>query len=95
MMGNESDSSDQIRREYDWGEVTPAVAITESIAELENGEEAEATSVLDKPLQTYVDVEALNTLVQNENTPFITVRVSYYNIQIRGNSVEVSFIGEN
>jgi len=92
-MGNDSERFPICSREYDWEKVEPAVAIIESIAELEDEETTLTSSVLDKPLQAYVDIDALKTLLQSESVPFITLRISHYNIQIRENTLEVYRIG--
>jgi len=92
--GGSKSAHEQIRREYNWDDVSPVVAIIESIAELEYGDASETTEVLDQPLQTYVDVEALDTLVRSESTLSITLQVSHYHIQIHRNTVGVSLVDE-
>lgn len=83
------------KKEYDWREVEPSVAIIELITEFEHerGGQDDPT-FLDPPLHTYVDTDALNTLVRSENTISIALEIARYTAQIRGSTIRIFSIKE-
>ncbi|GAA0219976.1 HalOD1 output domain-containing protein [Halobaculum roseum] len=78
--------------EYDWEEVEPTVAIFELIAKFEHEENTETVPFLNLPLHTYVDTDALTTLVQSNGLVSISLNISHYHVQIHGNTVEITTV---
>lgn len=89
-MGEPIAERSGVHREYDWDEVDPTVAILESISVFEHGDVSEAVSVLDKPLATYIETDALDALIRGENTTSVAFRIADYHVQIYRNIVEVA-----
>lgn len=89
-MGEPKGEGRTVQQEYDWDVVEPAVAVLESIAVFEHGDESEAVSVLDEPLSTHVETDALNTLVRSGTTTSVTFTVAEYSVRIHRNVVGVA-----
>lgn len=79
-----------VQRRYDWSNVSPSVAIIETIAVLENGEPRGAVDVLETPLNEYVSTDALDTLVKNDSLTAISLTISDYYVRISGDTVGVA-----
>ncbi|WP_348611024.1 hypothetical protein [Halobaculum rarum] len=79
-----------VRREYDWSETEPAVAILETIAAHEQNDGTDKADLIDAPLQTYVDLDALGTPLGNDRIVSIALNVANYYVRIVGNTVSVT-----
>lgn len=87
---NPPEDFDGVQHEYDWGEIAPSTAILESIATLEESDKTEVRNLLDSPLHSYFDPDALGTLVRSSQEISITLEVEAYHIQINGDTVGVT-----
>ncbi|MGQ4556114.1 HalOD1 output domain-containing protein [Halobellus sp. GM3] len=79
----------RVQRQYQWSRTPPSVAIVESIAVFEdryaNWEEA-----LDRPLNEYVDADALDSLLRNGDLYSVSLSVAGYHVWIDGATVNVA-----
>lgn len=79
-----------VKCEFDWGTVSPSVAIVESIEMLEHGEVTNTADVLEMPLKKYIDADALNTLVTSNSQLSLSLEVDDYQVEIEGDTVGVT-----
>ncbi|QLG29883.1 hypothetical protein HUG10_19935 (plasmid) [Halorarum halophilum] len=79
-----------VQRQYDWSNVSPTVAIIETVAIFENGELTGAADVLETPLDEHVSTDALNKLVRNDSLTAVSLKIANYHVRISGNSVGVA-----
>lgn len=89
-MRNALGATEGVQRAYDWSESEPTMPLLETIAALEHGDSAETTGLLDAPLNTYVDLDALGALLRSETTLSITLEIEDYTVQIDGSTVGVA-----
>lgn len=81
---------DGTRRHYDWGESSPTVAILESLSIHEYGDATHRGDVLDSPLHSSVETDALAALVRSESPATVTFTVSKYRVRIDRDGVCVT-----
>jgi hypothetical protein len=79
-----------VQREFDWGTVTPGVAVVESIAKLEFGEVKKTSDALAMPLNEYLDIDALNRLIDSNSKISLSFVVDDYQVEIHGDTVGVT-----
>lgn len=79
-----------VRRRFDWMETTPSFAIVSAIAAIENVDPTDLPQVLGTPLYTYVDPEALDTLVTDDRHVALEVAVGDYRIRIDGDELRIT-----
>lgn len=82
----------EVTRTYDWANVSPSVAIIETIAAFE-GETLNRAVEDHEPLEWFVDVDALEAIVGVAPDLALSFAFSGYQIQIDGNDVGVSLAG--
>lgn len=90
MVGVSNSGVSGMQREYDWDDVEPAVAVLESIAAFEHGDAGDPASALNPPLQSHVDVDALNAIVREGSMSHLALRIDDYRVQIHGECVDIS-----
>lgn len=78
-----------VQRHYDWSNVSPSVAIIETMAVFEHGEPRRAADVLETPLNEHVSTDALDALVRNDTLTAISLIISDYHVLITGNTVGI------
>lgn len=79
-----------VQREFDWATITPGVAVVESIAMLEFGEVKKTSDALAMPLNEYLDIDALNRLVNSNSQMSLSFVVDDYQVEIEGDTVGVT-----
>ncbi|QLG26554.1 hypothetical protein HUG10_02915 [Halorarum halophilum] len=76
------------RAQYDWSEMTPSVAVVETIAAVENVEPDELVFGQGLPLSEYFDPDALDSLVTHDDIT-IAFTGDEYQIRIDGSHVGI------
>lgn len=89
-MAGSGGSSTQVTRTYDWAEVSPSVAIIETIAAYEGETLDWAVESRDPPLNDCLDADALDALFSNDSGFELSFSFSEYYIQISGNAVAIT-----
>lgn len=89
-MGIHHSGSGGIQREYDWSNISPVVAVLESIAVFEHGDPGKTGEVLDSPLQTYVETDALETIATSDKPVAVNFSTPNYRIQVHRDTVSVT-----
>lgn len=91
-MTDSGEDHTEVRRTYDWADVSPSVAIIETIAAYEGETLARAVEE-HQPLEWAVDVDALESMVGDAPDLAVSFSFSGYLIHIDGNDVGVSLAG--
>lgn len=79
----------EVTRTYDWTDISPSVAIIETIAEFEGEPLVHAVEDI-QPLGWFVDTDALDSIVDDAPDLALSFTFSGYQVQIDGNDVGVS-----
>lgn len=89
-MSSEVTERKRLRRQFDWSNTAPSVAIVESIAAFEERRE-NWVDAIDRPLDEYVDTDALDALVANGRPCSVSLVVSEYRVRIDDDTVSVAY----
>lgn len=76
--------------DYEWSRISPSVALLETIGEYEDIEYSRESSVLAEPRYHYCDSDALDTLIESDNPPTITLTLGAYTVATAKNSITVT-----
>lgn len=85
-----STAEGSVQEHHDWSETSPSTAVMEAIAALEHVHSTDLHMDPGITLYDYVDSEALDALVTNDNDVCISFPVNEYNIHIDGNMVTIT-----
>lgn len=81
---------ESIEQEYDWGEVSPSVALIDAIAHYEDTSAPKMAEQLDPPLRRTINLDALNNLITPQKELAISFTYADYHIQIHGNTLKIA-----
>ncbi|WP_256546782.1 HalOD1 output domain-containing protein [Halobellus inordinatus] len=74
---------------YDREKVSPSFALAEAIAEAEDVQATELSEKLDAPIGTYVDLDAIDRLIPEDDEVSVVLRIEEYRIHIDADTVTV------
>ncbi|WP_455448584.1 HalOD1 output domain-containing protein [Natrinema thermotolerans] len=78
-----------VRREFDWSETPPSIAIVTVIADIENVDPIDLPTTAGTTLYSYVDPGALDALVDGERVA-VSFSMAEYRIRIDGAELTVA-----
>ncbi|OLZ41499.1 hypothetical protein A6E15_11105 [Natrinema saccharevitans] len=78
-----------VRREFDWSETPPSIAIVVTIAEIENVDPIDLPTTVGTTLYSYVDPGALDALVDGERVA-VSFSMAGYRVRIDGTELTVA-----
>lgn len=74
---------------YDRGKVAPSLALVEAIAEAEDVQATQLSEKLGAPIGTYVNLDAIDNLIIEEDEVGVVLRIDEYRIHIDADTVTV------
>ncbi|WP_114579454.1 HalOD1 output domain-containing protein [Saliphagus sp. LR7] len=89
-MGEFEGDGQEVRKEFNWSEVLPSVAIIRGVAALEDVDSAEVSAACGKPLFSVVDPDALDKLVTRSEDLFLSFSFQDYSVEISESTVVVT-----
>lgn len=88
----DDDSREEVRQRYDWQEVPPCIAIVETIERFDASTSG-PNGGLTEPLGTYLEVDAIDTLVQNDLPKTLSFEIEEYTVTLTEDAVSVTATG--
>lgn len=74
---------------YDRETVTPSLALVEAIAEAEDVQATQLSEKIGAPIGAYVDLDAIDNLITEEDEVGVVLRIEEYRIRIDDDTVTV------
>ncbi|ELZ14039.1 hypothetical protein C478_07849 [Natrinema thermotolerans DSM 11552] len=78
-----------VRREFDWSETPPSIAIVTVIADIENVDPIDLPTTAEMTLYSYIDPGALDALVAGDHV-VVSFSMAEYRIRIDGTELTVA-----
>lgn len=89
-MSRPATTQEPMARAYDWESTSPCFAVIDAIARYEQTETTRMADELAPPLQERINLDALDTLLGNNDVRSISFSYADYEVHLNGETVVIS-----